>query len=356
VKETKSQKGNKMAEENKTKKINPRIIILAVVVVALMFIGYKVWEAFTHEETDNAQIEMRLVPILSRVSGYVDKINVEDFATVKKGELLMVIDTAELQLQLSEMQADYEQAKADLNNAEASFVNAEASLASSKGNVDVIALKKEKSLSDFKRDKELYESNAITKKQFDDSKSNYDITMKQLETGYRDIKVADTRIAILRSQVEKAKAQEELKKARIEQQKLKISYCYIYAPCDGNIGKRNIDQGQYVQPGTPLFTEVNNQSLWVVANFKENQIKNIPPGKIVDIKVDGFPNLELKGKVVSLSNATGARFSLLPPDNATGNFIKVTQRIPVKIEIIDAEKYKNQLRAGMSVDVTAKLD
>jgi membrane fusion protein (multidrug efflux system) len=180
--------------------------------------------------------------------------------------------------------------------------------------------------------------------------------MKQLETGYKDVKVAETRLNILRSQLERSKAQEELKKSRIDQQRLKLSYCYIYAPSDGNIGKRNIDPGQYVQPGTPLFTEINNQSLWIVANFKENQIKNIHIGKSAEVKVDGFPNLDIKGKVVSISNATGARFSLLPPDNATGNFIKVTQRIPVRIEIEDPDKYKDIFRAGMSVDISIHVD
>jgi len=122
------------------------------------------------------------------------------------------------------------------------------------------------------------------------------------------------------------------------------------------VGKRDVAPGQYIQSGGPLYTEVNNQNLWVVANFKENQIKSIYPGKIATIKVDGYSKLDLKGKVVSVSGATGARFSLLPPDNATGNFIKVTQRIPVKIEIEDAEKYKDILRAGMSVDVSVTAD
>jgi membrane fusion protein (multidrug efflux system) len=345
-----------MAEDNSKKKTIAKRIIISVVAILLIIIGIKVWDYFRHEETDNAQIEMRLVPILARVAGYVDKIMIDDFASVKKGDLLMVIDTTELHLQLDEMAADYDQSKADVDNARASLINAEASIASTKGNTDVIALRKEKAISDFKRDKELFTSNAITQKQFDDSKSNNDITIKQLEAGFKDVKVAETRLNILRALLARAISQEALKKARIDQQKLKISYCYIYAPSDGNIGKRNIDPGQYVQPGTPLFTEINNQSLWIVANFKENQIKNIHVGKSAEVKVDGYPKLDIMGKVVSISNATGAKFSLLPPDNATGNFIKVTQRIPVRIEIENADKYKDILRAGMSVDISIPVD
>jgi membrane fusion protein (multidrug efflux system) len=345
-----------MENQQPKKKIIQKVVAPTVVAIILIVIGIKVWDALRHEETDNAQIEMRLVPILSRVSGYVDKILVDDYTTVKKNQLLMVIDTTELDLQLKEMQADYEQALADVENAKASLTNAEATLSSTKGNAEVIGLRKEKATSDFNRDKELYTSSAITKKQFDDSKSNYEITMKQLETGYRDVKVADTRLGILRSQLSRAQAQVDLKKSRIEQQRLKISYCYIYAPADGSIGKRNVDQGQFIQPGAPVFTEINSQELWIIANFKESQIKNIHVGKEVEIVVDGFPSKTLKGKVVSLSNATGARFSLLPPDNATGNFIKVTQRIPVRIEIDDVDKYKDILRAGMSVDVSVPVD
>jgi membrane fusion protein (multidrug efflux system) len=114
--------------------------------------------------------------------------------------------------------------------------------------------------------------------------------------------------------------------------------------------------GQFIQPGAPVFTEVNGNELWIVANFKESQIKNIHVGKPVRILVDGYPKQPLQGKVVSISNATGAKFSLLPPDNATGNFIKVTQRIPVRIEIENVDQYRNILRAGMSVDVTLSVD
>jgi membrane fusion protein (multidrug efflux system) len=347
---------NKINEEAKPpKKIVPRIIIGVIVIITLIVIGGKVYHAFTHEETDNAQVEMRLVPILSRVSGYVDKLYVEDYATVTKGQLLLVIDSTDLQLQLDEMLADYTQGLTDVDNAKASLTNAEATLTSAKGNLEVTRLKADKAKNDFERDKSLFESNAITKRQFDDSKSNQDITMKQLETSQSDVRVAQTRLAILQSIVKKAEAMMDVRKARIDQQRLKISYCKVIAISNGKLGKRNIDEGQYVQAGTPFFTVVNDESYWIVANFKENQIKNIPVGKDVEITVDGYPDLVIQGKVTSIADATGARVSLLPPDNATGNFVKVAQRIPVKIEVIDAEKYKDLLRAGMSVVVSVHI-
>jgi membrane fusion protein, multidrug efflux system len=343
-------------KETKTiKNILPRIIIGTVVVIGVIFLAKEVWFAINHEETDNAQVEMRLVPIISRVPGFVSKTYADDFSTVKKGQLLMVVDSAELSLQLEEMKADLLQSMSDIENAGASLVNAEAMLASAKGNLEVIRTRLAKSAEDLKRDKNLLEGNAITQKQFDDSQSVFDVTSKQLETGKIDVKVAETRLTVLRSLVNKAQAQAEIKKAHIDQQRLKLSYCYIYAITDGKLGKRNVDEGQFIQAGTPLFTIVNSSSKWVVANFKENQLKNIHLGQLVNLKIDGNPKLKVQGKIVSLSDATGARFSLLPPDNATGNFVKVTQRVPVRIEIIDEGKYKDVLRAGMSVVVSVAI-
>jgi membrane fusion protein (multidrug efflux system) len=337
------------------KKILPRIIITTVVVIGLIYLAKEVWYAIHHEETDNAQVEMRLVPILSRVSGYVDMIYVDDYVTVTKGQLLMVVDSTELGLQLVEMHADFSQSLSDIENAKASLTNADASLSSARSNLEVLRIRQSKAANDLNRDKKLFEGNAITKRQVDDSQSAFDVTTKQLETSQMDVKVAETRLEVLRSLVGKAEAQADIKKARIDQQKLKLSYCRIYAIADGKLGKRNVDQGQFIQSGTPLFTIVNTESQWVVANFKENQVKNLHQGQVVSIKIDGYPSLDVQGKVVSLSDATGARFSLLPPDNATGNFVKVTQRIPIRIEIIDAGKYKDILRAGMSVIVSAAI-
>lgn len=346
---------NSNIQEPVKKNMLPKIIIGVVILTLLFVIGKKVTYAFKHEETDNAQVEMRLVPILSRVSGYVDKIFVEDFSAVKKGQLLLLLDSTELELQLEEMQADYNQAISDVENAKASLTNAEASLSYSKGNAEVIALRKEKAMNDFNRDKNLYKAEAITEKQFDDSKSTFEINMKQLQTGMLDVRVADTRLNVLRSLLKKADAMAELKKARIDQQKLKISYCRVIATSGGKVGKRTADEGQFIQSGSPLFTLVNDQSIWIVANFKENQIKNIHIGQDVTIKVDGYPKMPLLGRVISVSDATGARFSLLPPDDATGNFVKITQRIPIRIEILNEEKYKNILRAGMSVEVSVPI-
>lgn len=326
--------------------------ILIVGLLAAAFFGYKkVNYEMHHETTDNAQIEARFVPILPRVAGYIKTLYVEDYANVKKDSLLAEIDDSELALQLEEMEADLAQAETDIENARANLNNTNVSVTSAKANLEVAQTRKDKAQHDFERDQALFKDGAITQKQFDDSKANLDVATKQLEVSRNEVNVSQSRIGVTEAGLKKALAQIAVKKARIEQQKLKLSYTKIYATADGKIGRRNIDAGQFVQAGTPLFTIINDKDFWVVANFKETQLDRIKVGDEVEVKIDAYKDQPLKGKIVSVSEATGAKFSLLPPDNATGNFVKVTQRIPVKIEILDMDKYRSMLHAGMSVEV-----
>ncbi|HLP53058.1 MAG TPA: HlyD family secretion protein [Chitinophagales bacterium] len=334
-----------------TKTIITRVVLALLIIVGGFFGFKKINYAMHHETTDNAQVEARFVPILPRVAGYIKTLHVEDYSTVKKDSLLAEIDDSELALQLEEMEADLAQAETDIENARANITNTGASVVSAKSNLDVVQARKEKAQHDFERDQNLFKDGAITQKQFDDSKANLDIANRQYEVTKNDVAVAQSRTAVTSSTLKKAEAQIAVKKARIEQQKLKLSYTKIYSTSDGKIGRRNIDAGQFVQAGTPLFTIINDNDFWVVANFKETQLEHVKLGQEVEVKLDAFKDQPLKGKIVSVSDATGAKFSLLPPDNATGNFVKVTQRIPVKIEIEDLDKYKSMLRAGMSVEV-----
>ncbi len=204
---------------------------------------------------------------------------------------------------------------------------------------------------DYERNQKLFADQAITKKQLDDSRFALAAATQQVNNSGSDYTASTSKIAISEAAIQKAEASLAVKKAAIEQQKLKISYTKIYAPQGGKLGKKNITVGQYVQAGTPLFSIVNDSTYWIVANFKETQIKKFHPQMPVSIELDAYPDLKLTGTIESLSEATGARFSLLPPDNASGNFVKVTQRVPVKIAISDINKYRNYLRAGLSVYV-----
>ncbi|MDJ1480533.1 HlyD family secretion protein [Cytophagaceae bacterium YF14B1] len=347
--------------ETQTKTPNPakKLIIRAVLITAA---GIGIWYGISsfnyarhHESTDNAQIETNMVSVLPRLAGYVKSVAVKDYDLVKKGQLLVEIDEAEYQLALDEMQAIYVQAEADIANAKANVVNAQLSLKSAVTNGELVKIKRDKAKQDLDRDTRLYNDKAITQKQYDDTRTNYATLETQYVAALNEVAVAKSRIDILKSTLQKADAQLNVQKSRIEQQKLKLSYAKVYAPETGRIGKKNIQSGQFIQPGQPLFTIVSDSTFWIVANFKESQIENIKEGDDVEIVLDGYPNTPMKGKIASLSEATGAKFSLLPPDNASGNFVKVTQRVPVKIEILDAAKYRSILKAGLSADVAVTI-
>lgn len=344
-----------MEQTNTKKQKSPvKFIIVGLILLVAGYFGYqKIHFVLTHETTDNAQIETQITPVLPRVAGYVKSIAVKDYDSVKAGDLLVELDDAELQQQLQEMQADFAQAGTDIENAKAALNNAIVSLKVNKGNIDISELRKKKAQDDLQRDQNLYTSEAITRKQLDDSKFAVENAGKILDNSHNDLSAAQSRIAVLESNVKKAEAIMAVKQSRINQQQLKISYTKIYAPQGGKIGKKTISTGQFVQAGTPMFSIVNDSTYWVVGNFKENQLYALTPGKKVALKMDAYPDLELIGTVASLSEATGAKFALLPPDNSSGNFVKVTQRVPVKIWIDDLNKHRELLRAGLSVSIVA---
>jgi len=344
---------NKQPEKKKKSPIR-YVIIAAIVIVAAIFGWTKISYAITHETTDDAQVETQISPVLSRVSGYVKSIAVKDYDSVKAGQLLVQIDDEELQTQLTQMQADYESAKADILNAEASLKNAQLGLSSNKGDISLSSIKVQQAQEDYQRNQNLYNDQAITKKQLDDSRFNLQQAKQQTENNQSAYSTAQSHIAVLQAGLQKAQAGLATKAAAIQQQQLKISYTKIYAPQSGKLGKLNITEGQFIQQGSPLFSIVNDTTYWVVANFKETQIRKFYPGMPVEISLDAYPDSTLNGSVASLSEATGARFSVLPPDNSSGNFVKVTQRIPVKVSINDVDKYKNILRAGLSAYVSIK--
>lgn len=333
-----------------TKKKSPiRFVIIGIVlVIAGIYAFKKISFAMAHETTDNAQVEAQIAPVLPRVAGYVKTIAVNDYDSVKQGQLLVELDDEELQIQLAQMEADYKVAEADITNARAALTNSVVSIKGNKGSISLSDVKVKQAEDDYNRNKNLFADQAITKKQLDDSRYALEQAQQQASNSESDLGTAQSRVTISQSAIQRAEAQLGVKKAVIEQQKLKISYTKIYAPQAGKIGKRNISVGQFVQAGSPFFSIVSDSTYWIVGNFKETQVRKFHPGQEVDIELDAYPDMKIKGTLESVSDATGAKFSLLPPDNASGNFVKVTQRVPVKINITDIKQYKNILRAGLS--------
>lgn len=336
------------------KKKAPKFIFGIIGAILAILAIKSAYFSMTHESTDNAQVEATTIPIVSRLSGYIDSVNVMDFQAVAAGSTLVKIDNSEYVLAVEQSKADVQSAKADLANAEALLNNNGANNQLASSNIELQNVRIQKALMDLNRDKQLYKEGSITLKQLENSQNNYDAAMKQMKSSNDQLSLSVSQINNCKAQIEKSRANIAAKEAALKNAELRLSYTTIKTPINGKVGKTNLQVGQFVQTGQPLFTVVNNDEYWITANFKETQISKLSEGMEVEIKIDGYSDLKVKGKIASLSDATGARFTLLPPDNATGNFVKVTQRVPVKIAIQNVADVKKYLKAGLSVTVEVK--
>jgi membrane fusion protein, multidrug efflux system len=347
---------NVIATTPAKKKFKPAYIILPLIAIIIGYFAYTRWQQALHfETTDNAQIESNAVPVLSRIAGYVDSLHIKDYQAVKASDVLLVLDSREYAIAVQQATADLLQAKADLSTARAATVNVGAGKQVALANTSVQQTKLDKAKEDLNRDQALFADGAITKKQLEDTRANLATAQKLLYANQEQTKQASVQNNSTAAQVQKALALIATREAALEQAKLKLSFTKITAPVSGKIGRRNLEIGQYVQPGQPLFTIVNNEVFWVIANFKETQLGRLKIGQPATIEIDGFPDTPIKGKITGFSDATGAKFSLLPADNASGNFVKITQRIPVKIEFDNTPAIHPLLKAGLSVKVQVQV-
>ena len=338
------------------RRFKPIYIILPLVLIIGGYFGIKkIIHAINYESTDNAQVESNAVPVVSRVAGYIDLVAVTDYSDVKENQLLVKLDDREYTIAVNQAQADLQQAQADLVNARAALNNIGASKNVASANTDVLRTRVDAAERDYKRDQALYNDGAITQRQLEDSRSNLETARKQVTAGSEQTTQVAVQTGTANAQIQRTQAAIATRQAALDAAKLRLSYTRILAPSSGKVGKTNLQPGQFVQAGQPLFTIVNNEQFWIIANFKETQIKNLKLGQPVDIEIDGYPNQKITGKITSFSEATGAKFSLLPPDNASGNYVKVTQRVPVKIDFDSIEKVRPILKAGLSVNVDVKV-
>jgi len=360
-------------ETTEKKKSNKKFIIILIILVLVggVYGGYKYIHGQAHETTDDAQVEKNMNPILPRVTGYITKIYVKDNDLVKKGDTLFTIDDKDYQVrvedaraQLAAAEGNYAAAKADIGGAAAGVQVSEANIASSRGNIEAAKVRVWRANNDYTRYKNLYDNKSITKQQFEQAqaaKQEADANLKvlqQAETASRSQRSASvSRSNVSGKQTEVAAANIKRAQAVLDAALLNLSYTVVTAAIDGQVSTIDIQPGQLVQPGQALFYIIDSTDGWVVANFKETQVTKMKVGQKVTLTADAYPDVEFEGVVTSFSPATGARFSLLPPDNATGNFVKTVQRLPVRINLTknnDKEKVK-LLRSGMNVEVDVHL-
>ncbi|MFG6397188.1 MAG: HlyD family secretion protein [Muribaculaceae bacterium] len=339
--------------KHRTKKILSYIITLAVIIVAGLWVASKFIHFGNVEFTDNAQVQRQIVPVNSRVQGYIKEIRFNEYEPVKKGDTIVIIDDADMRLRVVQANADYQNAIAGRTVADRSVGVASANEAVSEASIAEAKVLMENAAVDLERYRKLLEKDAVTRQQYDGAETDYKAKKARYEMLARQRSATSSVVAETRQRIAQNDAGIELAKALLETAELNLSYTVITAPCDGYASRKEIQIGQLVQPGQTLLDIVDGSDVWITANYKETQLVHIRPGSEVEIKVDAIPDKTFTGKVVSLSTATGAALSLLPQDNSAGNFVKVHQRIPVRIELTDNPDH-NLLRAGMNVECEVK--
>lgn len=339
--------------KHRTKKILSYIITLAVIIAAGIWVASKFIHFGNVEFTDNAQVQRQIVPVNSRVQGYIKEIRFKEYEPVKKGDTLVIIDDADMRLRVAQANADYQNALAGRTVADRSVGVASANVAVSEASIAEAKVLMENAAVDLERYRKLLDKDAVTRQQYDGAETDYKAKKAHYEMLARQRSATSSVVAETRQRISQNDAGIELAKALLETAELNLSYTVITAPCDGYASRKEIQIGQLVQPGQTLLDIVDGSEVWITANYKETQLEHIHPGSEVEIKVDAIPDKTFTGKVVSLSTATGAALSLLPQDNSAGNFVKVRQRIPVRIELTD-DADLNLLRAGMNVECEVK--
>lgn len=339
--------------KHRTKKILSYIVTLAVVIAAALWIAPKFIRLDDVEFTDNAQVMRQIVPVNSRVQGYIKEIRFKEYEPVRKGDTLVIIDDADMRLRVAQARADYQNAVAGRSVADSSVGVASANVAVSEASISEAKVLMENAAVDLERYRKLLEKDAVTRRQYEQVETDYKAKKARYEMLARQRTATSTVVNETRQRIAQSDAGIELAKALLESAELNLSYTVVTAPCDGYASRKEIQIGQLVQPGQTLLDVVDASDVWITANYKETQMKHIHPGSEVEIRVDAIPDTVFTGRVVALSSATGAALSLLPQDNSAGNFVKVRQRIPVRIELTGGEGL-NLLRAGMNVECEVK--
>lgn len=347
-------------------------IILIIMIIGGAYFGIsKYIHSRHHEETDDAQVEANVSPVISKISGYVSEVKVRDNQFVNKGDTLIILDKRDLTLALEQAMAALQTAQSNLSSAQAStaattqnVATATAAVATVDAQIEAAKVNVWRATEDFKRYENLIKDHSITQQQYEQALATKQSADKQLAILMAQRNQAAAQTNVVKGQVVASSEQSDIAKSTIRQKqvevenaKLNLSYTVITAAESGVVSKVPVHVGQYIQAGAQLFSIVLNNDKWVVANFKETQIAKMIEGQKVSVKVDAFPKHQFDATVSSFSPATGAKFALLPPDNASGNFVKVVQRLPVKIEFTDkSDSLLRKLRPGLNVMVDVHIN
>ncbi|PWS32733.1 HlyD family secretion protein [Pedobacter paludis] len=345
-----------MTTEKKKKNIVVPIILGVLLVIGVIF-GVTEWNYYSkHVDTDDAQIDGDISPVVARVGGYVKDISFEENTHVTEGQILVKLDDNDYKVKLEQAQSGQKGASAGVGVAQSQIIATQANTSTAKANVAAARVKLNLANKDYARYANLVKDGSITQQAFDQAKATLESAQAAFQAAQDQYTAAVKQVGTTESQLAVSSNVISQRQSDIDFAKLQLSYTDIKAPATGIVSKKNVQKGQLVQAGQSLFSVVNDGSIYVTANFKETQLEKIKSGSKVEIEVDAYPEEKIQGEVYNFSPITGAKGSLLPPDNATGNFVKVVQRIPVKIKIHPSKEMLAKLRPGMSVKASVSTN
>ena len=338
------------------KKAIPNFFILIILVAGIAWVCGRFLRISNDEYTDNAQVKQHLTPVNTRVQGFIKKIYFEEYQKVKKGDTLVVIEDIEYRLKVAQAEADYHNALVGKNAMYTTINTTQNNILVTDAAIDEQRIRLENAETDYKRYQELVKEEAVTPQQFDRVRTDYAATKARYE---QLIRQKQSTLLVKQEQTQRLEQNEaaiKLAEAALELAKLNLSYTVILATTDGVTGRKEIHEGELVQQGQTLVILVDGTEKWVIANYKETQTTNMHIGQKVKISVDAIPGVRFEGRISSISDATGSAYSIIPQDNSAGNFVKVEQRIPIRIEFTSENKKENleRLRAGMNVECTVE--
>lgn len=334
--------------------VKKRVIVPCVMAVLFLAMGiYFIIHSLHYQKTDDAFVEGHIITIAPRIQGPVLKLLVDDNEEVKEGQLLLEIDPNDYITVLKQKQAELDEAKASLNITEKEITHSTSELKRSSEDITAAKSRLNFANADYKRYSEMYKEGISSKQEYDDSKTRYTVAKAEHKSAVQKELASESILQSSKAKKQAALAKIKKLEAEVEQAKLNLSYTKIYAPKSGLITNRSVEQGNYVQTAQPMLSIVP-EKVWVVANFKETQLADMKKGQEVLIKIDTYPNKKFKGEVDSIQRATGAKASLFPPENAVGSYVKIVQRVPVKIVFKEYISGYN-IVPGMSVVPEVKI-
>lgn len=338
----------------KTKKLIYNIVVGVLIIIGITWVCLRFVHLGKVEYTDNAQVKQLIIPVNSRVQGFISEVYFDEYQQVKKGDTLAIIEDTEYQFRLAQAEADYQNAISGNRAMATTISTTQSNIMVSDATIKEAKVRLDNAERECRRYENLFGQDAVTKQQYDAIRTNYEASKARYEVLLHQKQSTTLAKDEQTQRLGQTNAGIKLAEAALKLARLNLSYTVIVAPCDGTTGRKNVQEGQLIQPGQAIVDLVDQNEKWIIANYKETQTSNIQVGQPVEIEVDAIPGVLFHGRVKSISQATGSSFSLIPQDNSAGNFVKIEQRIPVHIELSAKNNNENlqRLRAGMNAECT----